>query len=80
MLETGNSYFDLRKRIFQKIKTSKADAQIMAIAQKAYEDAVTSENIIISRVERERLFISVLQLLWNDINKNMDGNDGPDRL
>jgi hypothetical protein len=73
MLDTGNSYFDLRKRIFQKIKTSKADEQIMEIAQKAYEDAVKSENIVISRVERERLFISVLQLLWNDINKNVDG-------
>lgn len=76
MLETGNSYFDLRKRIFQKIKISRADEQIMAIAQRAYEDAVTSENIVISRVERERLFISVLQLLWNDINKSMDESDG----
>jgi hypothetical protein len=38
----------------------------------AYEEALTSENIVLSRPERKRLFSQIMKLVLEDVIKKLD--------
>ena len=46
--------------------------QIFQIVQNAYEDALKTENIILSRAEQKRMFAQILRLMLEDMIKKLD--------
>ena len=68
----SNSYHNLKARMFQNIQETGIDNQIFLIVQKAYEEALEQEAIILSRPERNRLFSQVLKLVLEDMSKKLD--------
>ena len=66
-------YVNLRRRMFQNLKTAGLEGSILEIAQTAYEAVLKKENILLTPVERKRLFSDVLKLLFEDMNNSMDG-------
>ncbi|MEP7136821.1 MAG: hypothetical protein ABI904_17995 [Chloroflexota bacterium] len=65
-----NSYFNLNKRMLQKVQEAQVNDQILGILQKAYESALDEENVVLSRPERNRLFSQIMQLIFEDLLKN----------
>lgn len=66
------SYFNLKERMFQKVQNAKVDDHILEILQLAYEEALATENILLSRAERKRLFSQILKLVLEDMLKKLD--------
>jgi hypothetical protein len=67
-----NSYFDLKKRMLQKVQEAQVNDQIFEVVQKAYEEALAAENIVLSRPERKRLLAQILKLVLENMLKKMD--------
>jgi hypothetical protein len=66
------SYVDLKKRMLQRVQSSKVDDQIFKVVQESYEDALNKENIVLSRPERQRLFSQILRSVLGDMIKKLD--------
>lgn len=71
--DTG-SYFNLKKRIFQRVQSSGINYQIIESIRKAYEDALNAENIDVSVSERERLQSQILILVLESIMEKPGDN------
>ena len=70
--ESFHSYVNLKKRMFQLVQSAKVYDQIFQIVQNAYEDALKTENIILSRSEQKRMFSQILRLMLDDMLKKLD--------
>ena len=70
--QVPGSYVNLQKRMFQKVQDSKVNDHIFEIVQMAYEEALTAENILLSRPERQRLFSQILKMVLEDMFKKLD--------
>ena len=69
--QDSGSYVDLRKRVFQSVQSANINEQIMEVIKKAFE----SQNVVLSRPERIRLFSQIVQLVSEDlITKIEDGS------
>lgn len=66
------SYTNLQKRMLQRVRTARVNDQILELVQKAYENALNEENIVLSRPERKRLFSQIFKLLLEDIVNKLD--------
>jgi len=66
------SYHNLKERIYKKVSAGVTD-QVFGILQKAYENALDEENVVLSRPERKRLFAQILKLILEDLLKKLDG-------
>ncbi len=75
--ESYHSYVNLKKRMFQRVQSAKVYDQIFQIVQKAYEGALNTENIILSRAERKRMFAQILRLVLEDMLKKLDERSSP---
>ena len=69
--DTG-SYFNLKKRIFQRVQSSEINSQITESVRKAYDDAISVENIVLSVPERKRLQSQILRLVLEDMIERLD--------
>ena len=67
------SYVNLKKRMLQNVKAAKVNDQIFQVVQKAYEQALRMENVVLSRPERERLLSQILKSVLEDMIKKLDG-------
>lgn len=72
----SGSYLNLKERIFQKVRAAGVDDQIFEIVKKAYEEALTKENIVLSRPERIRLLSQILKLVLDDMSKKLADRSG----
>lgn len=68
----SGSYFDLKKRIIQKVQSSKANDLIFVAIQNIFEKAINEENIVLSRPEKNRLLREVLKSVLTDMLKKLD--------
>jgi hypothetical protein len=68
----GGSYTDLKKRVLRRVQAAKVSDQIFESVQKAYEDVLTSEQIVLSRPERKRLLSQILRSVLEDMLKKLD--------
>lgn len=66
------SYVNLQKRMLQHVQSAKVDDQIFQVVQKAYEDALNRENVLLSRPERQRMFSQILKHVLDDMVKKLD--------
>jgi len=73
MLDQGNSYFDIKNRLVGRFKSSKVDEKISALLQSAFDEAVKSENIVLSRVEQKRLKTQITTEFLDDLSKLIRG-------
>ena len=69
--QVPGSYVDLRKRMYQRVQDQKVNDQIFEVVQRAYEQAIMQENIVLSRPERTRLFSQILKMVLEDMAKRL---------
>jgi hypothetical protein len=66
------SYVNLKKRMLQRVQAARVNDQIFQVVQKAYEDAIKQENIVLSRPERQRMFAQILKQVLDGMIKKLD--------
>ncbi len=64
----SGSYVNLRKRLFQNVQSANINDQIIEVIRKSLE----AENVILSRLERKRLFSQIVQLVSEDLTKKLE--------
>jgi hypothetical protein len=69
-----SSYVNLKKRMLQKVQTTQVNDQIFQAVQYAFEQALNTENIILSRPERKRLFAQILKAVLEDMVQKLDNS------
>ena len=68
----SGTYFDLKKRIIQKVQSSKANDLVFVAVQKLFDKALNEENILLSRPEKNRMLREVLKSVLTDMLKKLD--------
>lgn len=71
--QVPGSYHNLKERMYKKVSANVND-QILGILQKAYENALYEENVVLSRPERKRLFSQIVKMVMEDVLKKLDGS------
>ena len=67
----SGSYHNLKERMYKRVSTNVND-QILVTLQNAYENALSLENVVLTRAERKRLFRQVTRLVLVDLINNLD--------
>ena len=75
--ESFHSYVNLKQRMLSLVQAGKVYDRIFQIVQKAYEDALKSETIILTRAEQKHLFSQILRLMLEDMIKKLDSSSHP---
>jgi hypothetical protein len=70
--QDSGSYIDLKKRMLQHVQSAKINDQIFQVVQRAYEDALSTENIVLSRPERKRLLSQILKDVLDDMVQKLE--------
>jgi hypothetical protein len=70
----SGSYFDLKKRITQQMQSAKINDEIFMIAAKIFEQTLNSENVVLSRSEKDRLLRQILKSVLTDMLTKLDGD------
>jgi hypothetical protein len=60
------SYDNLQERMYKKASAKVTDSLRRLMVQ-AYEEVVAEENVILSRPERNRLFVQIMGRIFDDI-------------
>jgi len=66
------SYHNLKERMYKKVLVN-VNEPILDMFMKAYENALTEENVVLSRPERKRLLSQITKMVMEDILKKIDG-------
>ncbi len=64
------SYHNLQERMYKKVSAQATDP-IVDLLVKAYESALTEENVVLSRPERNRLLKQIAQSVLEDVQKRL---------
>ena len=64
---------DLRKRMLQHVQLLLVNDKIFNVVKNAYEHALISENVVLSRAERDRMLSQIMKMVLEDILKKLDG-------
>jgi hypothetical protein len=75
--QDSGSYVDLRKRILNRVQSTKIEEQIIEMAQKAFEDALAAEKVVLSQPEKKRLFSQIMRTIFDDMLGRLGGNQLP---
>ncbi len=67
----SGSYLDLRGRVLQRLHSARINDQVFELVQNAYDNALSMDNVVLSRVERRRLLAEVLRYVVEDISKRL---------
>lgn len=68
----SGSYVNPQKRMLEKVQAAEVNHHIIEVVGKAYEDALTNENIELTRPERKRLLKQIIKLIMEDVIKKLD--------
>ena len=71
--QVPGSYHNLQERMYKKVSAN-VNEQILGILQKAYEDALYEENVVLTRPERNRLLSQIVKMVMEDVLKKFDGS------
>jgi len=74
--DSFSSYVNLKQRMLQLVKEKKVYDQIFQVVQTAYEEALKSENIVLSRPEQKRMLAQIFRLMLEDMLKKLDERTG----
>ena len=67
------SYMDLRKKMFQHVQLLRVNDKIFDVVKNAYDHALISEDVVLSRAERDRMLSQIMKMVLEDILKKLDG-------
>ena len=70
--ESFHSYVNLKKRMLALVQTGKVYDQIFQVVQKAYDDALKTENVLLSSAEKKHMFFQILRAMLEDMIKKLD--------
>lgn len=70
---SSGMYVNLRRRMVQNLKALGVEGSILEVAQTAYEATLKTENILLTPLEKRKLFSDVLKLLFEDMTNAFDG-------
>lgn len=73
--EDPGSYVDLRKRVLRHVQYLMVNDQIFEVVKNAYEHALISENVVLSRAERNRMLSQIMKMVLEDMIRKLD--EGP---
>jgi hypothetical protein len=65
------SYVNLQKRVLERIQAAGINEQILELVQKAYEDALSAEGVVLSRIEKKQLRAQVLKRILDQMSKGL---------
>ena len=68
----SSSFEDLLKRITQRIQQGKIETRLLDVLQRAYEEELAQEHIVLSRPERKRLFRLAAKAILTDLLAQLD--------
>lgn len=54
------------------VKTGKVHDQMLQVVEKAYQEALKEENIILTRAEQKRMISQIFRLMLEDMLKKLD--------
>ena len=74
--DSFSSYVNLKKRMLALVQGKKVYDQMFLVVQTAYEEALKSENIVLSRPEQKRLLAQIFRLMLEDMLKKLDERTG----
>lgn len=74
--DSFSSYVNLKERMLQLVKGKKVYDQIFQVVQTAYEEALKTENIVLSRPEQKRMLAQIFRLTLEDMLKKLDERTG----
>ena len=66
------SYVNLKKRMLQRVQSAKINDQIFQVVQQAYENALKTENIVLSLPERKGMLFQILKDVLDDMIQKLD--------
>lgn len=66
------SYIDLRKRMFQHVQLLMVNDKIFEVVKNSYEHALISENVVLSRAERDRMLSQIMKMVLEDMLRKLD--------
>jgi hypothetical protein len=66
------SYIDLRKRMLQHVQFMRVNDQIFKVIQNAYEHAMITQNVVLSRAEKNRMLSQIIKGVLEDMIKKLD--------
>ncbi len=66
-----NSYKNLHSRVLARLRAARINDQIFELVQGAYENALSADNLVLSRVERRRLLADVLKSVLGEMNNRI---------
>jgi hypothetical protein len=69
-----SSYVNLMKRMLQKVQAFKVDDQIFQVVQNSFEEAMKTENVVLSRPERKRMFAQILKSVLEDMIQKLESS------
>jgi hypothetical protein len=69
-----SSYANLKKRMLEKVQASKVNDQIFLAVQNAFEQAMNTENIVLSRPERKLLFLQILKSVLEEMITKLENS------
>ena len=72
-----NSYVNLKARLLRNVQSSGINDQIFQAVQNAFENALSKENIVLSRPERKRLFAQTLKSVLEEMVQKLDDRSNP---
>ena len=73
MLDQGDSYFDIKNKLVGRLKSSEVDEKISALLQSAFDEAIKSENIVLTRDDKKRLKMQIATEFLDDLSKLIRG-------
>ena len=74
--DSFSSYVNLKQRMLQLVKGKRVYDQIFQVVQTAYEEALKTENIVLSRPEQKRMLAQIFRLMLEDMLKKLDERTG----
>ncbi len=69
-----HGYVDLQKQIVRRLYSAKIPHQLMEKLATSFDAVLADENIIVSRVERQRLLTQVTRDVLEDMLKKLDSS------
>ena len=70
--QNPGSYLNLQQRMLQRVQSAKINDQIFEVVQKALDDAIRAENVVLIRLEKKRLLSQILKVVLDDMLRKLD--------
>ena len=69
------SYSDLKKRVSQNMQSAKVDDRVFETVQNLFDKTLKSEQVVLSRPEKDRLLRQILKSVLTDMLTKLNGNN-----